>query len=102
MTLLVRPEARADILAAMLWYEKHEEKLGGDFITEMDAVFDRIAKGPKHYRITYRGFRRALVRRLPYAVYFLDEGEKIIIFAVLHQNRQQDALDERIDRQQKT
>ena len=40
------------------------------------------------YARLYREARRVLLRRFPYAVYFVDEGEFIEVFAILHQQQE--------------
>jgi plasmid stabilization system protein ParE len=55
----------------------------------------RIVEQPAHFPIVYREFRRALMRRFPYAVYFIAQDEAVIVFAVLHQRRDRTLLSER-------
>lgn len=97
MTLRVRPEARADILDAARWYNEREAGLGASFISQIEAVFQRIEQGPYRFRIAYRGLRIALSHRFPYAVYFAQEGDDVIVFAVLHQRRDRDVLEKRLE-----
>jgi plasmid stabilization system protein ParE len=95
MNLRLRPDALADIRAAIAWYEEREAGLGAAFLEPTDVLFERIAEHPAHFPIVYKEFRRALMRRFPYAVYFLVEDEAIIVFAVLHQRRDRALLHER-------
>ena len=97
MTLRVRPEARADLLEAASWYEDREPGLGQALVGEVDDVIARIQAGPHHYRIAYRIARRALVRRFPFAVYFIETDASIIVIAVVHQRRALNILDARLD-----
>ena len=71
MTLRVRPEARADILDAARWYEDREPGLGAALVAEVEAIFQRVERGPLRYRFAYRGLRIALSHRFPYAAYFM-------------------------------
>jgi plasmid stabilization system protein ParE len=95
MSLLVRPEARHDILSAMNWYETRELGLGAQFLAEVDAVFERIVKRPESYAKTHGPFRRALMRRFPFATYFKSQDDNLIVFAVLHQRLDRGVLDRR-------
>lgn len=45
-TLIVRPEAEADLAASKLWYEEQHEGLGARFLGEVDATFRRIESNP--------------------------------------------------------
>jgi plasmid stabilization system protein ParE len=95
MTLRVRPEAMSDIRSAMAWYNEREAGLGAAFLEQTDAVFGRIVEQPAHFPIVYREFRRALMRRFPYAVYFIARDETVIVFAVLHHRRDRTLLSDR-------
>ena len=52
-------------------------------------VFQRIRANPDAYPVTYRGTRRALIRRFPYGVIFvpLAQQDCIVVLAVLHCGR---------------
>lgn len=95
MTVRVRPEAQNDILAAALWYAVRQPGLGAIFVDEVDATFQRIESGPLRYAVVHGRFRRALLRRFPYAVYFEPENPDVIVLAVLHQRRSRQVLDRR-------
>ena len=94
--MIVRPEARRELLDAARWYEEREDGLGVPFVTEIDAVFGRIVEGPERYPFAHRRLRRALVRRFPYAVYVLQDTKDTVVMAVLHQRRSRDVLAERL------
>ena len=85
--LIVPPEAELDIHEAFDWYETHQQNLGRKFIEELDSLFHRIEERPLTFQKIYGKVRRALTRRFPYAVYFLIDGDTIIINAVLHQRK---------------
>jgi toxin ParE1/3/4 len=91
----VRPEALRDVAAAARWYNKQEKGLGWDFLGEIEAVFNRIEKGSKRYRLRYGVARKALCRRFPYAIYFRIDGPDTVILAVLHQRRNLEPLGDR-------
>jgi plasmid stabilization system protein ParE len=95
MTLLIRPEARDDVRAAMEWHESREPGLGAAFLAEADAVFQQAAAHPGRFPKVHGPLCRALMRRFPYAVYFAAEDHDVIVFAVLHQRRDRNVLDTR-------
>ncbi|MEO0810939.1 MAG: type II toxin-antitoxin system RelE/ParE family toxin [Pseudomonadota bacterium] len=97
MSLSVLAEARGDILAAACWYESRELGLGEALVEEIDATLLRIEAGPERFPVMYRSARRALVRRFPYAIYFLCDSADIVILAVLHQRRDRGAINERFE-----
>ncbi len=85
--LLVRPVAEADVREAALWYEGKREGLGAEFTLELDALYERILQNPRQFPEIGEGARRALLRRFPYAIYFVAGEEAVIVIAVLHQQR---------------
>jgi toxin ParE1/3/4 len=74
----------ADIEAAFEWYEIELPGLGLEFLQEVRASYLRIIDGPLKYEELRSGVRRALTKRFPYAIYFVVEGQVIVILAVLH------------------
>ena len=85
--LIVRRAARFDVRSIREWYEAEEVGLGARFLTELDGVVERARVMPRQFPEVGRSLRRALLRRFPYCVYFLDRGDAVIVFAVLHQHR---------------
>jgi toxin ParE1/3/4 len=89
MTLLiVRPLAEADVQEASDWYEEREPGLGSRFVDEVRDTLVRVRHMPLQFPDIGRGMRRALLRRFPYAIYFILRDEnRVAILAVLHQHR---------------
>ena len=85
--LVVRPEAREDLLTTFNWYQKQRSGLGFDYKLCIDEVFSKIQKHPTIYKKVYRELRRAVIRRFPFGVFYLVEDKTIIILAVLHARR---------------
>ena len=87
--LRLRPAARDDLDAAARWTEAQEPGLGRQFLAEVRLVFQRIRSNPAAYPTSYRGTRRALIRRFPYAVIDLSVPDQstIVVLAVLHCGR---------------
>ena len=70
-TLIVRPEAEADLAASKLWYEEQHEGLGARFLGEVDATFRRIESSPMAFSFVRGRLRRALLRRFPFGVFYV-------------------------------
>ena len=85
--LISKPEVDRDIEAAYDWYEQEQSGLGLDFLYELRKTYDRISEGPLKYQALRAGIRRALLRRFPYAAYFVVERDFVVILAVLHAGR---------------
>ena len=86
-TLIVQPEAEADLNEAFRWYEARREGLGQEFLGEVSLTLARITERPLRYTLVYREARRALLRRFPYVVLYVAREERVFVLAVLHQRR---------------
>ena len=85
--LIVRPEAESDIASAAQWYEEQRPRLSLDFRAALDQTLSAIESRPEQFARVYREFRRALLRRFPYGVFYVQRAEGIIVTAVLHTSR---------------
>ena len=94
--LIILSVAEKDIIDIILWYEKKVKGLGNRFIVSLDATFQSIQRNPKIYPKVYKDFRRALLPRFPYGIYYIIENYSIIIFAVLHEKRNPESWKNRI------
>lgn len=83
----VRPEAQINIRDAAVWYEQRETGLGQRFMEEIRQSLKSISRLPLRFPVIENGVRRLLLRRFPYAIYFLWENDTAIVIAVLHQHR---------------
>ncbi len=94
--LIVRPEAEAEMTVAFDWCEDRVSGLGSEFLLCLDAVFNAILHSPQQYPQAHKIVRRALTRRFPYEVFFIEEDERIIVLSVFHAKRNPKRWQERI------
>lgn len=85
--LIFAPEAQTDIGEAFAWYESQRGGLGEEFLSCVDACIQKICRTPEIYAKVYKEYRRALVRRFPYAIFYECAGETIVIYCVFHTSR---------------
>jgi plasmid stabilization system protein ParE len=85
--VIIAPEAEGDLIEAYQWYEKQIEGLGSEFLLCVDACIQGIARNPKIHQKVHKNIRRALVRRFPYGIFFIEEAEHIRVVAVFHAHR---------------
>jgi plasmid stabilization system protein ParE len=85
--LFVRGDAAADLDAASEWYEERRVGLGGEFLRATRATLAGVARAPEQFPVARSPVRRALVRRFPYAIYFVPESEQTVVIGVLHVRR---------------
>jgi plasmid stabilization system protein ParE len=84
MTRAVRflPEALEDLIETQRWYASREPGLGQAFAEAIAAAVERIAQDPATFPCVHGAVRRLVVRRFPYAVYFREVGDEILVLAV--------------------
>lgn len=85
--LEVRPEAELDALEAALWYDGEREGLGAELLVELRATFARVEDGLLRFPLMFREFRRAILHRFPFGVFFIVEGELATVVAITHLHR---------------
>lgn len=69
------------------WYEERRGGLGLEFLGEIKAVLDKITEDPLRHPDAYRGTRRSLVRRFPFAIVYIFERGNVEVIAVAHVKR---------------
>jgi plasmid stabilization system protein ParE len=93
--LVVRGAAEADIAEAARWYEQRSPGLGSEFLRAVDVVLAEIARMPERYPLVCGNARRALLRRFPYAVFFVATADLVSVLACLHARRDPNLWQER-------
>jgi plasmid stabilization system protein ParE len=85
--LVVAPEAEQDIAGAYAWYEEQRLGLGEEFLSCVDACMEAIRRTPEIHAVVYENYRRGLVRRFPYAVFYEYARETVTVYGVFHTSR---------------
>jgi len=83
-TVLVRGKAERDMKEARDWYEEQRRGLGVEFLKELSAAMRWLELNPERQPFYYGHFRRVLLRRFPYKIFYQIVGERVVIFRVLH------------------
>ncbi|WP_232251450.1 type II toxin-antitoxin system RelE/ParE family toxin [Oscillatoria acuminata] len=78
------PEAEQDVAQAFGWYEEQEFGLGEEFLRCIDACIQFIWRSPGIYPVVHESYRRAVVRRFPYVVFYEYSDTTVMIYAVFH------------------
>jgi len=73
--------------AARDWYENERLGLGDEFLAEIGITLKNLAQDPERRPDYYRGFRRVMIPRFPYKLFYRLEGDRIIVFRILHAHR---------------
>ena len=85
--IIVRREAQLEVQETFLRYQEISEGLGFEFLRALDAALQSIKRNPLAYQKIYKETRRVLLRKFPYAVFYVVEENKIVIIACFHQKR---------------
>lgn len=86
--LLLQAAAEAEIESAAEWYESQRRGLGLEFTRAVRALLTTIEREPHRYPLARPdGVRRALLRRFPYAIYFVPQPAAIVVLGCLHVRR---------------
>lgn len=80
------PEAKADVADAYLWYEEQSLGLGIEFLRCVETALLSIQRMPLIYPVVYESYRRALLRRFPFAIFFEidDASNRCVVYSVFH------------------
>jgi toxin ParE1/3/4 len=81
---IISAEAERDVAEAFAWYEERSTGLGDYFLDRLDACFTQIRQRPMMFEVVVEGYRRALLKRFPFAVFFELSDDRILIDAVFH------------------
>lgn len=63
-------EAEDNVVSHFSWYENREPGLGEDFLRCVEACVLSIQRNPRLYPVVLDDFRRALIRRFPFEIYY--------------------------------
>ena len=58
-----------------------------DFTRAVRTVFSLIDRNPEQFGQVHGEIRRALVRRFPYAIYYVLESDQVSVIACVHTRR---------------
>ena len=82
--VIYTPEAEQDVADAYNWYEAREPGLGENFLRCVEACVLGVQRHPQLYPVAAAQFRRALVRRFPFEVFYEPTEVCITIYSVFH------------------
>jgi plasmid stabilization system protein ParE len=85
--LIVATEAEQDIAEAYGWYEDKRLGLGEEFLSRVDACIQSIVRNPELHRVVHENYRRMLVRRFPYAIFYESVDGVVTVYCVFHTSR---------------
>jgi toxin ParE1/3/4 len=85
---IVHPEAEEELLGAVAYYEAQRTGVGLDFQVEVENAVKEIQQHPQSfpgYKET--AFRKCVLRRFPFSIFYQEREDCIWIAAIAHQKR---------------
>ena len=90
MTLIFHPEAQAEFMDSIEFYESRSQGLGEDFASEVFYAIQNILSYPHAWPVIEGEIRRCLTHRFPYGILYSIEPDNVFILSVMHLHRHPD------------
>ena len=78
------PELEEDVLSGFVWYEHKATGLGEDFLRLFYACSEELPRNPFLYQTIHGEFRRCLLRRFPYSIYYRVVDYEVVVLGLFH------------------
>jgi plasmid stabilization system protein ParE len=92
------PAADSDSDEAYSWYEAQESGAGRYFDRRLIEQLKIIAVRPFSFPPSHVIYRKALLKKFPYAIYFQVFDEKVLIVAIVHSARNPERIQRLLNR----
>jgi toxin ParE1/3/4 len=96
--ILYRAAARREIVEAARDYERLRPGFGSVFLDEIARVERHVSDAPGLYQEVEREIRRAVLRRFPYGLFYVEEAAGIVVLACLDLRRDPQAIEDIVGR----
>ncbi len=88
MTYQFHPEAEAEHLEAIAYYEFRQPGLGTSYLAEFEIAMKKVCKFPQRYPIDNKpDIRRIRLKRFPFTILFRKSLDTIQVLAIAHHRR---------------
>jgi plasmid stabilization system protein ParE len=95
-SLRFEPEAEADLQQSYDWYTQQRPALGIDFLEAVEGELQQLLVNPTALARVVGEARHWLMRRFPYVICYVVEGETVCVVAVFHSRRDPTAWQSRV------
>jgi plasmid stabilization system protein ParE len=79
--------ARLELIEAQDWYESEAAALGHRFREAINVLSERMSANPRQFPFVFKNVRRAFLRRFPYSLFFVVDGDTLLVLACFHASR---------------
>lgn len=84
---VLHPQAKADLLAGVEYYERESWTLASRFLVEMERLVTEVGASPGLFHRFHKNARRHFGFRFPYAVVYVERADEVQILAFAHFKR---------------
>ena len=95
MRIRLRLAAAAEVEGARGWYDGQRVGLGDEFVEALEQAIELVGTFPDAFPEIANSYRRALLHRFPYSLYYRVERDVIDVVACLHASRSPEAWQSR-------
>src|SRR5271157_1909492 len=96
-SLRFHPEVEDDVLRGYTWYETRSPGLGEEFLRTFYRFAEEIPRNPLRYPKVYGAFRRRIMKKFPYAIYFQIKNNLVIVIGLFHCARDPRVIDSQLE-----
>ena len=86
-SLRLHPEIERDLQEIYSWYEEKLFGLGNEFLQIFYSSLELITENPFQFPKIYKNIHRYLLRKFPYALYYIVKDDLIIVMGAFHHSR---------------
>jgi toxin ParE1/3/4 len=88
MPYRIHPEAEAEYQQAYEYYQKESSNLAEQYTKEILIGLQTIIDSPRTWPVIKFDVRRRLLRKFPFGILYMIDGESILILAFMHLRRE--------------
>ena len=88
--------AGKDLNQAVAYYRRQSPVVARDFFDEIQRVSALLQDFPKASPTVRGEVRRKVLRRFPFSILYMIDGERVVVIAVMHHHRRPDYWHERV------
>ncbi len=87
MKIGFHPEALKDVSDTTVFYVDRSGALGQAFLSDVETTLETLVRNPRIGKEVHVDVRAFPLRRFPYWIYYLLDGETLVVVAVSHEKR---------------
>jgi ParE toxin of type II toxin-antitoxin system, parDE len=87
LAVVFRATASTQVVDARAWYDNQRQGLGAEFSRCLESAVNRVARNPLSAPVVHQDVRRVLLKRFPYSVFYMVEGDSLLVLGCMHTRR---------------